>query len=89
MSDQPPLKPLHSQTSLSPAKLAVFEKLSTGKLRQSLAPGQEHCLKARPDGTILDGHHRVHVLRSRAENVDALPREVIQPGSKGQYEAEQ
>lgn len=78
MSDQPPLKPLHPESSLSAAKLAVFEKFTTEKLTQSLAPGQVHCLKARPDGTILDGHHRVHVLRSRTENVDALPREVLQ-----------
>ncbi len=28
---------------------------------------------------MLDGHHRVQVLRSRNENVDALPREVVQP----------
>jgi hypothetical protein len=37
-----------------------------------------YCLKARPDGTILDGHHRVHVLRTRGENVDALPREILE-----------
>jgi hypothetical protein len=54
MSDQPPLKPLHPETSLSPAKLAKFEKLASDTLKQSLAPGQKHCLKARPDGTILD-----------------------------------
>ena len=85
MSHQPPLKPLHPESSLSPVKLAVFEKFPTERLKQSLAPGQEHCLKARPDGTILDGHHRLHVLRSRAENVDVLPREIMQPS---QYEIE-
>ncbi|MCL4850638.1 MAG: hypothetical protein KJZ78_04570 [Bryobacteraceae bacterium] len=85
MSEQPPLKPLHPASSLSPAKLAVFEKFTTEKLKASLAPGQEHCLKARSDGTILDGHHRVHVLKGRAENVDALPREVIR---QSQYEIE-
>ena len=76
---QPPLKPLHRETSLSPSKLATFEKLPSETLKQSLAPGpdQTHCLKTRPDGTILDGHHRVHVLRVRSENVDALPREVL------------
>lgn len=79
MSDQPPLKPLHPDTSLSPAKLAMFEKLPSERLMQSLAPRQEHCLKTRPDGTILDGHHRVYVLRGRSENVNALPREVLKP----------
>jgi hypothetical protein len=81
MSGLPPLKPLHPESSLSSVKLAVFEKFATEKLIQSLAPGQEHCLKTRPDGTMLDGHHRVHVLRGRSENVDALPREVIKPYS--------
>jgi hypothetical protein len=73
-----PLKPLHPETSLSLAKLATFEKLSTIALKQSLVPGQEHCLKTRPDGTILDGHHRIHVLRNRNIDVDALPREVME-----------
>ena len=73
----PPLKPLHPESSLSPGKLATFEKLSTDAITQSLAPGQPHCLKTRPVGTILDGHHRVPVLRLRNQDVDALPREVL------------
>lgn len=75
MSAQPPLKPLHS--SLVPLKLQIFEKFSTEELKKSLCPGQEHCLKTREDGTILDGHHRVHVLRNRGEDVDAMPREIV------------
>ena len=57
---------------------ALFEKLSTEHLRASLALGQQHCLKARQDGTMLDGHHRVQILKRRGENVDALPREIVQ-----------
>jgi hypothetical protein len=34
-------------------------------------------LKTRTDGTMLDGHHRIAVLRARGFAVDALPREVI------------
>ena len=79
MSDQPPLKPLHAD--LITVKLRTFERLSTEVLKKSLEPGQEHCLKTRPDGTILDGHHRVHVLRARGENVDALPRDVLEKES--------
>ena len=78
MIDQPPLKPLHPDVSLSRPKLAAFQKISSLMLKESLMPGQEHCLKARPDGTMLDGHHRVHILRGRGENVDALAREVIE-----------
>jgi hypothetical protein len=76
----PKLKPLHPDSSLSPAKLASCERLSTDSLKRSLAPGQKDCLKARPDGTILDGHHRIHILRKRGVNVDALQREVIPKG---------
>ena len=80
MSDQPPLKALHS--SLVGLKLQTFEKFSTEELKKSLCPGQEHCLKVREDGTILDGHHRVQVLRARGEDVDALPREIISKKSE-------
>ena len=73
---QPPLKPLHA--SLIALKLRTFEQLSTETLKASLAPGQTCCLKTRSDGTILDVHHRVHVLRARGEDVDKLPRVVIE-----------
>ncbi|MCB9383402.1 MAG: hypothetical protein H7A47_18520 [Verrucomicrobiales bacterium] len=62
---------------LSRPKLAAFERLSTEALKESLALGKEGCLKARPDGTMLDGHHRVYVLRKRGVNVDELPREIL------------
>jgi hypothetical protein len=73
----PPLKPLHPDSALNKAKLETMEKLSTETIGQSLLPGSPHSLKARPDGTILDGHHRVEVLRKRGVDVDRLPREVI------------
>ena len=69
------LKPLHSD--LIKSKLDVFNRMSTDDLKKSLAPGQPNSLKARPDGTLLDGHHRVHILRTRGEDVDSLPREVV------------
>jgi hypothetical protein len=51
--------------------------LSTAELIASLEPGRSGALKARPDGTILDGHHRIVVLRERKVSVDTLPREVV------------
>lgn len=75
---QPPLQALHAPESLNRVKLAQMERLATDTLLASLAPGQEGCLKTRPDGTILDGHHRVHVLRGRDVDVDSLPREVME-----------
>jgi hypothetical protein len=36
-----------------------MECRTTEVLRISLLLGQKDCLKTRPDGTILDGHHRI------------------------------
>ena len=76
-SPHPPLKPLHPDTSLSEAKLAQLNLIPTEIIEQSLKPGLRDSLKARPDGTIMDGHHRLKVLRSRGVDVDALPREIL------------
>ena len=74
---QPPLRLRHSEAILSRVKLDQFRRLSTTELIESLALGRLGALKARPDGTVLDGHHRIIVLRERDVNVDALPREVL------------
>jgi len=71
---QPPLRPLHSSASLNRVKLQQLDRLSTDELMRSLAPGETNCLRARPDGTLLEGHHRIHILRERGIEVDALPR---------------
>ena len=73
----PPLQALHPETSLIPSKLSQLGRLTTDALVDSLLPGGSHCLKTRPDGTIIDGHHRIHILRQRGVNVDALPREIV------------
>jgi hypothetical protein len=73
----PPLQPLHHTSLLNRTKLNLYARLSTAELLHSLALGQPGSLKARSDGTILDGHHRVEILRERGVNVDGLPREVI------------
>jgi ParB-like chromosome segregation protein Spo0J len=74
---QPPLKFLHPDSSLSEAKLAQYDKLSTQELIDSLKPGQPGSLKVRPDGVVIDGHHRIKILRDRGADVDSLPREVF------------
>jgi hypothetical protein len=74
---QPPLRLLHSETALSRVKLDQFRRLSTVELIESLATGMPGALKTRPDGTVLDGHHRIVVLRERGVGVDALPRDVL------------
>jgi ParB-like chromosome segregation protein Spo0J len=78
MSTRPSLQPLHADTTLLPLKLANYSKLTTQELIDSLRPGQVGSLKVRPDGIIVDGHHRVKILRDRGYNVDGLPREIVQ-----------
>ena len=79
--DQPPLVPIHADETLVKIKLDSCRKLSTEALVDSLRPGSEHSLRARPDGTLLNGHHRIKVLRERGFDVDSLPRELIEKES--------
>lgn len=72
-----PLKPLHPDSSLSQSKLAQYAKLSTEELLLSLYPGQPGALKMKPDGTMMDGHHRIKILRERGIKVDELQREIL------------
>jgi ParB-like chromosome segregation protein Spo0J len=74
---QPPLQSLHPEGSLSSAKLLQYSKLSTQELIDSLQPGQPGALKVRPDGTVIDGHHRLKILYDRGIDIDALPREIL------------
>jgi hypothetical protein len=72
----PPLKLLPPDDSLSLAKLAQLELLTADALQISLLPGRLHCLKVSPEGTILDGNHRIYIFRKRKVDVDVLPREI-------------
>ena len=51
--------------------------MATDRLIESLRPGQLAALKARADGTVLEGHHRLTVLRERGVDIDTLPRERV------------
>ena len=72
-----PLKLLHKESALSKTKIDRFSRLTSEELIESLRPGRSGSLKARPDGTVIDGHHRITVLESRGLEIDSLPREVI------------
>ena len=76
-SNQPPLTPLHADSSLIGSKLDKYGRLSDQELIDSLKPGQQGSLKVRSDGTIVDGHHRIKILRDRGVDVDSLPREIV------------
>jgi hypothetical protein len=73
----PRLRPLHLASSLHQSKLKLYARLTTEDLIRSLEPGQIGALKTRPDGTIVDGHHRIEILRGRGVEVDQLPREIV------------
>lgn len=75
--NNPPLQPLHLSSALSQVKLNHYAKLTNAELLRSLEPGQVGALKTRPDGTVIDGHHRIAVLRERGVDVNQLPREVL------------
>jgi len=68
---------------MSPVKLAAFRRLSTDAIKLSLNPGQPGALKVRPDGTVLDGHHRLAILVERGEDIDQLPRETMEKENHG------
>ena len=68
---------LHSEVILSQVKLDTFRRMPSAELIESLRPGQSGALNTRADGTVLEGHHRLVVLRERAIDVDVLPREVL------------
>ena len=78
---EPSLKLLHSEKNIIQLKLSEFHKLSTDVLVDSLLPGKDGSLKVRPDGTVLDGHHRLIILRDRGISIDELPREIIEKDS--------
>ena len=77
-AEKPRLRFLHSEAAMNSVKLDRFRRLPTAAIITSLHPAQSGSLKARPDGTVLDGHHRLLVLLERGENIDELPREIIQ-----------
>ena len=70
----------HSEDLLKAVKLALFRRLTTEQLKFSLQPGQPGSLKVRPDGTVLDGHHRLSILLEREEDIHILPREIMKKG---------
>lgn len=73
-----PLKFLHPDDRLNAVKLEQLGRMSTIELVSSLAPGEPGSLKVRPDGTVLDGHHRLWILMDRGQNIELLQREIIE-----------
>jgi RHS repeat-associated protein len=68
-----PLRPLHK--TLDQRILQYFRGKSTEELMEALKPGRREALRVKPDGTIMNGNHRIQVLRERGIDVNNLPRE--------------
>jgi intein/homing endonuclease len=73
----PELKPLHK--NLIQTKLDQLRKVGTDDLIESLRPGAQEPLTVKPDGTIMQGNHRIKVLQERGVDVNKLPREIYSP----------
>jgi hypothetical protein len=58
-------------------KLEQFRELFTSQILDSLKTGQSCSLKAMPDGALMEGHHRIKVLRERGVDVDSMRREIV------------
>jgi len=82
MTNRPLLIPLHSPDLLSQPKLEGFRRLETSVIVESLEPGNEGALTTKSDGTIMDGHHRIVILKERGFDVEQLPREILDPGEE-------
>ncbi|MEX0784304.1 MAG: RHS repeat-associated core domain-containing protein [Dehalococcoidia bacterium] len=70
------LKILHGEDALSRASIEYWRKKSTAEILEHL---REQPIKVRPDGTVIDGNHRLTVLRERGIDIDNLniPKEII------------
>jgi RHS repeat-associated protein len=73
----PPVKFLHSKDLLKQnSNIDSVRKMSTQQIIDSLKPGQPDSLKAKADGTIMDGNTRLRVLEERGVDINSLPREL-------------
>ncbi|WP_344163170.1 hypothetical protein [Nocardiopsis rhodophaea] len=68
---------LHTEGAMNERTLKGLRDTGTDDIMKSLKPGQEESLKVRPDGTIVNGNHRIKVLKERGVDVDSLPREIV------------
>jgi RHS repeat-associated protein len=74
--NQPPLKKLHKNSTLSKTSLDFWSKKSTQEIVDSLRPGSPEALRVKADGTIMNGNTRITILEERGFDVNSLPREL-------------
>ena len=71
------LKRLHPDSSLKPRALAHWRAETTEKIVQSLTTPGDEMLRIRPDGTVLQGNHRVKILEERGFDTSILRDDAI------------
>lgn len=71
----PPLQPLHPNSSLDKSSLDFWGRQDTEDILFSLRPGAREALRVKPDGTVANGNTRIKILRDRGYDVESLPRE--------------
>lgn len=72
------LKLLHSEKNgtIREGSINHWKKQSTDDIVASLKSGADEPLTVTPDGTVVQGNHRIKVLMDRGYDVDSLPREI-------------
>lgn len=66
------LRRLHRDEALRKSSLEYWRKQSNESIVSSLTSGGEEHLTIRPDGTILQGNHRIKVLEERSYDTSML-----------------
>lgn len=67
------MAPRQLQSEFFEPILADFRGVDTERVMQSLAPGQRKALRVRRDGPIMNGNHRIAVLRERGIDAERPP----------------
>jgi hypothetical protein len=75
--ENPPLRPLHLNSVLSRAKLNHYAGLTTEGFDTFTSARTNRRSQSTSRWTVIDGHHRIAVLRDRGIGVNELPREVL------------
>jgi hypothetical protein len=68
---RPPLKRLHESTLVS-SQLDSIRKMRTEDIVKSLSTKGDEALRVRPDGTVIQGNHRIKVLEERGYDTSKL-----------------
>lgn len=66
------LRRLHSDQTLTQSTLDYLRGLNSDEIVQMLAEDGPERLRIRPDGTVLQGNHRVKVLEERNYDMASL-----------------